>query len=205
VPPTVFTAAVEGPTDEAVLSRIAEACGLALGPVHGRRGKPHLWRRIRGYNAAANFSPWIVLVDLDHEAGCAPDLRVARLPTPASLMCFQVAVRAVEAWLLADRDALATYLRVSVRVLPSRPDDLDDPKAALVNAARRSRSKGIRDDIVPRERSGRRTGPLYVARITEFVDSGSWDPLRAQAHSDSLGRCLRSLSSCARRVDNFAT
>jgi len=60
--------AVEGPTDEAVLRRIASHVGLHIGAVHGKNGKQHLRQQIPGYNKAARIVPWVVLVDLDHEA-----------------------------------------------------------------------------------------------------------------------------------------
>jgi len=60
--------------------------------VYGKNGKAHLRQRLNGYNQAAHFNPWLVLVDLDHEADCAPLFRAAWLPKPGPLMCFRVAV-----------------------------------------------------------------------------------------------------------------
>ena len=39
--------------------------------MHGKKGKDGLLRNLDGYNRAARFSPWVVLVDLDHDADCA--------------------------------------------------------------------------------------------------------------------------------------
>jgi len=104
--PVVFSADVEGPTDEVVLRKIVESCGAALGTVYGKTGKTHLHH----YNQAASFSPWIVLIDLDQDANCAPTAKTAWLATSATQMCFRIAVRAVESWLLADRESLAAFL-----------------------------------------------------------------------------------------------
>jgi hypothetical protein len=104
-------------------------------------------------------------------------------------MCFCVAVREVEAWLLADRDQIARFLSVAVSRIPRSPDDLADPKRAVVDAARRSRARAIRDDIIPAARSGRAVGPAYTARMTEFVMT-EWRPEIAAGSSDSLARCL---------------
>ena len=57
--------AAEGTLDEAVLRRLAADAGIHVGVVFGGSGKPHLKNRIAGYNRAAMFSPWIVLVDLE--------------------------------------------------------------------------------------------------------------------------------------------
>jgi hypothetical protein len=67
-----ITAAVEGDVDEAVVRSLIEHIQAKIRAVYGRTGKSHLQRRLSGYNQAARFSPWIVLVDLDHDAECAP-------------------------------------------------------------------------------------------------------------------------------------
>ncbi len=78
--PVVISGAVEGDVDEAVLRRLAEQVGAAIGPVHGKKGKQFLLRRVHGYNNAARFGPWVVLVDLDQDADCAPHLRLEVAP-----------------------------------------------------------------------------------------------------------------------------
>jgi hypothetical protein len=66
--PPVISGAVEGIVDEAVFTRIVRAVRAEPGPVYGKNGKPQLLERLPGYNNAARFSPWLVLVDLDHDA-----------------------------------------------------------------------------------------------------------------------------------------
>lgn len=66
------------------------------------------------------------------------------------------------------------------------------PKQALVNLARTSRRRAIRDDMVPREGSGRAVGPGYTSRIIEFV-SNHWRPEQAAHVSDSLRRAIARL------------
>lgn len=151
----IVTGAVEGDLDEALLRRILNYVGIALGTVHGRKGKPFLLRSVGGYNNAAQFAPWVVLVDLDRDCDCAPPCTQRWLANPSAQMCFRVAVRAVEAWLLADRERMAQLLGLKVALLPEDPDNLDDPKRELVNLARRARRRAIRDDLVPRDGSGR--------------------------------------------------
>ncbi len=84
---TIASAAVEGDLDEAVLLRLAAYAGISIGPVFGRKGKPYLRKKIGGYNQAARFSPWIVLVDLDNDE-CAPSLRAEWIPNPSERMRF---------------------------------------------------------------------------------------------------------------------
>ncbi len=194
LPPIIFSAAVEGPIDEVVLRRVVEHCGAGLGAVYGKSGKSTLLRNLHGYNRAAHFQPWIVLVDLDRDADCAPPMFVHWLSDPAPQMIFRIAVREIESWLLADRETLAGFLSVAPARVPAQVEALADPKATLVNLARASRRRDIRADMVPREGSGRVVGPAYAARIIEYSQR-MWRPDVAARCSDSLARC------CARLVE----
>ena len=70
----VVSAAVEGIVDEAVARKLIVGAGGRPGTIYGKNGKPFLRRQIQGYNSAARHLPWMVLVDLDHDAECAPPL-----------------------------------------------------------------------------------------------------------------------------------
>jgi hypothetical protein len=191
--------AVEGMVDDIVLRRLLAEAGAVAGAIHVKNGKGALLQKLQGFNNAARHMPWVVLVDLDRDADCAPPFRDNWLPHPATMMRFRVAVRAVEAWLLADRERIAAFLGVSESVVPAAPETEDDPKDVMVGLARRSRRREIRQDMVPRPASGRRVGPAYPSRLVEFVtDPGSgWRPKVAARRSDSLRRCLRSIAELA--------
>jgi hypothetical protein len=193
-----ISAAVEGIVDEAVVRTLITHAGGKQGPVYGKQGKPFLRQRIAGYNNAAQRMPWIVLVDLDRDQECAPPLRNAWLAQPpAAHLCFRVAVREVEAWLIADAERLAAFLGVPRNRVPADPERLDEPKTTMVNLARSSRRRAIQEDMVPREGSGRQVGPAYSSRLIEFVSS-LWRPDVAAGRSDSLRRaidCLKLLAN----------
>lgn len=193
--PVTISAAVEGPTDEAVVTKIIFHIGAQPGPMYGKQGKPHLKAKIGGYNNAARHAPWLVVVDLDDDADCAPPLRNQWLPQPAPQLCFRVAVRAVEAWLLADAEAIANFLAVARSKVPVQPETLPDPKAAMVNLANQSRRRAVRADMVPRGSSGRRVGPAYASRMIEFVRA-HWRPGVAARSADSLHRAI----DCLKRL-----
>jgi len=184
--------AVEGPIDESVLRRLATQVALGITAVYGKNGKDQLRKHIKAYNRAALFSNWIVLVDLDHEAECAPPMRADWVLRPAPLLCFRIAVRQIEAWLLADRERMARYLRVPVSQIPTDPESLANAKDAMVALARRSRRSDIREDMVPRPGSGRPSGPAYSSRLIEYTRE-HWRPDIAAHTSDSLRRCLARL------------
>jgi len=193
--PVVISGAVEGLLDEAVVERLIEYVGGSLGPVYGRKGKGHLLQRLDGYNQAARFAPWIVLVDLNTDCSCAPPYQQLLLPLPAPHMCFRIAVRTVEAWLLADRERLARFLGIARDIVPSNPEAVRDPKLTVVALAKRSRRRQIVQDVVPRAGSGRTVGSAYTSCLIDFVrdPNTGWRPDVAANLSDSLNRCIRHL------------
>jgi hypothetical protein len=200
--PAVISSAVEGLVDEAVAKRLIFEAGGKAGPVYGKNGKSLLKQRINAYNQAARHSPWFVLLDLNHEFDCPPPLRSAWLPRPSFNMCFRIAVREVEAWLLADRQRFASFFQIPLSTIPTDPETIDNPKELVVNLAGRSRSRAIKDDMVPRVGSGRSVGPGYISRLIEFafdVRKG-WRPQHAACSSDSLTRCLNRLRELAAKM-----
>jgi hypothetical protein len=185
--------AVEGIVDEAVVRTILAHAGRPAGTIYVQGGKSRLLDKLAGFNAAAQFQPWFVLVDLDNDAGCAPDFISTALPDPSTYMTFRVAVRQAEAWLMADREALASYLRVSQSLVPKEPEAEPDPKQTMVNVARGSKDRHVRDDMVPTPGGGRKTGPNYAGRLIEFATQ-RWRPDVAASRANSLSSCLQRLS-----------
>jgi hypothetical protein len=103
----------------------------------------------------------------------------------------------MEAWLMSDADAPASYLSVARTGVPTDPEAEILPKQTLVNLARRSHRIAIRPDMGPREGSGRSEGPAYASRIVEFA-AHHWRPGVAAERSDSPRRaiaCLRRLAA----------
>jgi hypothetical protein len=193
---SVISAAVEGLVDETVIKMLISEAGAITGQVYGKQGKPFLRESIGGYNNSARFRPWVVLVDLDHDATCAPELCQNWFRAKAGKLCFRVAVRAVEAWLLADRESIAKFLSVSPSRIPADPESESNPKHVMVDIAGRSKRRSIREDMVPRPGSGRSVGPAYTSRLIEFVQSSLWRLAIAAERSESLRRCR----ACLKRL-----
>jgi len=191
----IIAAAVEGLVDEAVARKLTTRAGGQPGTIYGKKGKGHLRQKIHAYNKAARHARWIVLVDLDHDEDCAPPLRAAWIPKPAAHLCFRIAVREIEAWLMADAAALSEYLSVAPSRIPVLPEALEHPKAEMVKLARRSRRRAIREDMVPREGSGRPIGPAYTSRLVEYAES-FWHPEIAARRAESLSRAI----ACLKRL-----
>lgn len=194
----VFTAAVEGIVDEVVLSRIVAEAGAVLYSVYGKQGKNHLYQKLNAYNSAAKYSDWIVLVDLDHDADCAPTLFQQWLPSPSPKMIFRIAVREIESWLIADGERLAKFLKVPLTKISDNPEVMGDSKAEMVNLARASSSSSIRKDMIPRQGSGIKIGPAYPSRLIEFA-TNYWRPKVAAKSSESLRRCITKIENVVKQ------
>ena len=189
-------AAVEGVLDAAVARRLLEDAGaqLARDPfIKGGRGP--LLRSVPRYLAAARHMPWFVLCDLDRDQ-CAPGLLRERLGDRPPSFCFRVAVRAVEAWMLAD-PGIARFLQVPQSALPAHPDGELNPKQALLQIARSSRSSDVREGIGG-DSGGHEPGIAYNESLAEFVQD-RWDPARAAERSDSLRRAIAAIERLAVR------
>ncbi len=189
---TTIYIACEGLIDAVLAEKLIE---YAIGPTvtverHTTDGKAKLKKRINGYNNAAHHSLWFVLVDLDNEI-CAPELRNEWFSkiSEAAYMCFTVAVREAEAWLLADRDSIAKFLYVAREKIPIDPEKIEKPKEFLVELARKSKAKSIREHIPPRPGSGRQVGPGYTKKLIDFV-SKQWNIETARKNSNSLDRAI---------------
>ena len=156
------------------------------------RGFTVIRKSISKYRNASHVLPHVVLTDLDL-AVCASELRaqwgVSQLP-PA--MLFRVAVREVEAWLLADRAGFAEFAGIAATKVTQQPESLRDAKQTLINLVRRSRNKRLASELVPPTGSAVSIGPLYNERLSAFARSG-WDVTAAMASAPSLERTVARL------------
>lgn len=191
-PELLATIVVEGDPDEMALRRLVDHVGGRVTDVYGKKGDDFIRQQLGAYNQAAKLSPWCVLVDLDLKEECAPKLQQEWLPDPVPGMCFRIAVRAIEAWLMADPARLASYLSVSQDRIPTDVEGERHPKQRMVAIARDSRSRAIREEMVPRPGSGRSQGPVYSGRLVEFARD-HWRPDVAAENCDSLARAIRCL------------
>ena len=190
--------AVEGIVDQAVVLKLFEVSGIVAGTPYVCDGIDNLRQRLAGFNAGARYSPWFVLCDLDrHE--CPPELRSSFLGAVQTAgMELSIAVRTVEAWLLADRRAFASFLGVAVKRIPREPEQLASPKDTVVELARASARRVIREGLVPSAASGRRVGPAYTDEVIQFVHR-RWSPKRVRTASPSLARALARCETFSRQ------
>lgn len=186
--------AVEDPLSEAVLRKILGSSEnrFAVAHCYSRGGFGYLNKNIAGFNNAAKANPWLVLTDLD-TAECPPSLIKAWLSyAQHPNLIFRVAVREVEAWLLADRNSFARYLGISKEKIPPDVESIEDPKRLLINLARRSRKRTLREAIVPSAGSDARQGPDYNGALIPYVNE-VWDLGAAVKNSMSLRKTVRAV------------
>jgi len=177
-----------------LLRLLAGVNRYAVGTAYRRRGFGYLRRTIHGWNNAARSIPFVVLTDLDTWE-CPPRLISDWLDVPKHPnLLLRVAVREVESWILADPENLAKFLGVSRALIPTDTDTIADPKAAIVNLARRSRSKALFNSIVPGRNSTAKQGPDYNGCLGSFVQE-HWDIDTARQRSPSLARTLDRITS----------
>jgi len=188
--------AIEDELSEAVLRRLLDYAkrGYSVGTAYGRGGYGYLKKTIPVWNKAAKYKPFVILTDLDQRP-CASALIAEwlRMPQHPNLL-LRIAVREVEAWLLADRTNLANFLHVPEKHIPVAPEQLMDPKQAMIEVARRSKLELIRQRIVPKKGSTATQGREYNACLCEFV-SRSWSIPSAMAQSPSLERTVLRLKA----------
>lgn len=162
---------------------------LIIGREVHTRGYGRMKKDIQKYIAASYVLPHIVLTDLD-VFECPPALIADwKLHSVKGRLIFRIAVREVEAWLLADRSGFAEFLGLPPTKIPTVPDSLVDPKQTLVNLARRIKRRRLAEELIPPAGSTSSIGPFYNDRLSEFITS-KWNVQSASERSPSLAKAL---------------
>lgn len=141
---------------------------------------------------AARVQPIVCVADSDGK--CPIELIDTWLPKrkPKRLI-LRLAVTEAESWLLADHEGFSAAFEVTASALPRHPDEVGDPKATLLKVARRSRIRGVREEVVSQFDHNRR-GTGYNQHLRAFVEK-RWSARRAAERSPSLARAIRRLGS----------
>ena len=198
----VVNLAVEDELSEHLLRATIAQTGrpMLVGAVHGRQGSGYLKRMLPAFQNAARGSAWLVMTDLDDRT-CTPKLiedwfgcRIADYTKHCHPnLIFRVAVRESESWVMADREAFAEFLGIAAHNLPTETDTIADAKKCLLDLARMSKKRDLKNDLVPRPGDKRTIGPDYNGRLADFVHS-SWRASRAKNSSASFRRAFSALN-----------
>ncbi len=148
-------------------------------------------------NLAAGDQYTLILTDLD-TAECPATLvrdwffsGKSVAPTLPKQVIFRVAVREVEAWLMADREGLAKFLGISPANFGNEPEALPDPKRFLLDVIHRKARKQWIRDMLPAGRAG--IGPGYNENLCAFIKN-HWSIDRACLQAPSLQRAVNALA-----------
>lgn len=170
---------------------VTDVLGWALAqPALDTKGVTKLVANIPRYMGLAELHPVLCVADTDGQ--CAMTLAAEWRPrwAPRNFL-LRLAVSEAESWLLADREAFAAFLEVAEARIPDRPDNIPDPKRLVVNLARRSRRRTLRQELVS-STNAERPGAGYNIHLREFAER-SWRPREAARRSPSLAKALRRL------------
>jgi len=188
----------EGYMEEAVASRLLPYCGHEIGTVYGRCGCAYVKEKAAVFHhLVTDQTGVLVLTDfIDTKAACVPDALkeyvLDKCPTlPKNFLC-RFSVNELESWLLADREGIAKYFNIALSKLPINPENENDPKNTLVNLARKSKKKVIREGVAPPPGHYAAVGPEYISLMREFVNI-QWSIENAMRNAPSLERCVRRL------------
>jgi hypothetical protein len=195
--------AVEDDLSEAVVRRILSLRDVRYIPQRWDVGGGYsfLKRKAAAFNDIAKAVPVFLLTDLDR-AVCPSALVKEWLgaQTPNPNFIFRVAVREVEAWLLADDAALCRFLKLRRTVTFGIPENEADPKAKMLELAEGSPSRVVKGGVVRRNADGLlQQGPVYNAELSRFTN-GDWDVSMSAGKCPSLQRLLRALDAFEKRL-----
>jgi hypothetical protein len=187
--------ATEDELSEAVAVHLVRAFADdgAIGLLLRKNGNGYLRTRLPNFRQMAQREPVFVLTDLD-DAHCPLALLNnwgLQQPTPSNLM-LRVAVREIEAWLLADRAGIADFLGISAALIPTDPELILDPKRFILNIAKRAR-RDVRSDLIVAKGAVASQGLGYNKALIHFVrDQWNFDQARQRSHS--LQRAINRLT-----------
>ena len=187
--------ATEDELSEAVVERMVLASGKpwVISVRLRKNGYGYLKTKLNELMKVSNKIPVFLLTDSDRGI-CAPSLIhnwTGGRPLPEQ-MHFRVAVREIEAWLLADIEGISEFLNIPQSRFPVDPESSLDPKGLLINLIKRYGSRVHKAELLPAPKAKAVIGLGYNAVLSTFVRE-TWDPCRASTRSSSLARAMHCL------------
>ncbi|MGO9740351.1 MAG: hypothetical protein ACLPN5_02330 [Roseiarcus sp.] len=197
---------VEDSLSEAVARKLVAQAGFDLKQCAftGKRGAGYLKSNLPSYLSAGNWRPVLLLTDLDN-AACAPALVVdwMRGKVKSANFMLRVAVREIEAWLLADRTGIHRFLDIPLRRIAGAPEEIANPKRELLLLAKGA-SAERRRGLLRTEGAEVLRGLEYNNILGAFVAS-DWSSERAAANCASLQKAIEALTAAERNASQAST
>ena len=194
--------ATEDVLSEAVGKRLLIDAGYHIdpSPILRKNGFGYLRSKMDSWCEIAQRKPILLITDLD-TASCPVDLRATWIGNrkPTKNLVLRVAVREIEAWLMADHLAFRTLIGKR-GTLPPNPDLLPDPKQYLLRLVEKQASREIREDMVANVRAIASQGIGYNSRLSQFATT-LWNPERAGTRSKSLQKARSRITELIARMN----
>lgn len=185
---------VEDNVHEFILRKVLETNPdkYILNDVFGKRGNNYIKQKLSSFNQASKFTPYLVLTDLD-AINCPPELIQSWINFQKSPnLIFRIAVKEAEAWLLGDKQNFSSFLGISANRINDNPESIPQPKEHIVQLARDSRKRKIREDLIPQGTAI--VGRNYNSCLGEFIFN-YWDVNAASQKCNSLKRLIKRLKN----------
>jgi len=193
----IWSLATEDELSEAVALRLLAENDIVPFQKLRKGGNGYLRSRRENWRNLARLHPVLLLADLDR-VKCAGFMKTDWFGEEGlePNLCFCIAVHEVEAWLLADHEAMADQFGTKMKKL-NAPENHADPKQYLLQQATKF-SRRLRDDFVREENGVLKQGLGYNLRLCRFVKD-HWAPERAAQYAPSLARARDRIASLAGR------
>lgn len=179
---------------ERLLAHALPGWAMATAPVD-KQGVTKLVPELERYAKVAKnkFGPAVVCI-ADTDGQCPVEWLAARLPKQVpERFLMRLAVAEAESWVMADHVNVQAHFRIPANKLSRAPDELADPKAALLQLLWRHAPGELKQDMVQGHVNPPRRGTGYNPHLRTFV-TDHWDPAQAAKRSPSLQRAIRRIS-----------
>ena len=194
---TVYLVAEDVPGLAVGRKLVAEQSSLSVYREKNGHGFGNLKKKALSYEQMGKDGvPVLMLTDLDTAPCPSGKIHDWLGRKPSRDFLFRICVREVEAWLLADREAMAAFLKIQEDQVPSAPESLQDPKASLIKLAQKA-PRPIRVGLTPRGSAP--IGPDYNDLLSGFI-SDLWSISRASDRAPSLARARQRIAELASAV-----
>jgi len=131
---------------------------------------------------------------MDTQLPCPGKVVEEWAPNRTPICIVRIVVREIESWALADRNGIASFLKIDINKVPQDVEKLTDPKLSLINLARQSKSSNVKKYMAPEKDSTALVGKLYTSEMIRYF-STIWDIEAARENSDSLNRSIIALKN----------
>lgn len=187
--------AVEDRLSEAVGHKLLVYFDMEPTTTIGNRGSDYLKKRARDLNRTAKGFPVFLLTDQDSPKRCPIEIMKGWLRAPCNEgFIFRIAVMEIESWIMADRQAFASFIGIDTNDISDNPDSIENPKEFMLDLVRKHGKRDLKNALLPSPGSTARVGPEYNPVMSRFV-ARQWDVRRAGSESPSLQRAISALDS----------